>query len=63
MGRLAFELLKRCIDLLKFGDWVWRSELVVISDGVSLAPYPGHWGLPAQQRIHCRCTTISVLNI
>jgi hypothetical protein len=25
------------------------------------APYPGWWGLPAQQRIHCRCTTISVL--
>lgn len=25
------------------------------------APYPGWWGLPASQRIHCRCTTIGVL--
>ena len=33
------------------------------SVGGSLAPYPGHWGLPAGQRINCRCTTISVLSI
>jgi hypothetical protein len=26
------------------------------------APYPGYWGLPAEQRIHCRCTVLSVLN-
>ncbi len=32
------------------------------SVGSSLAPYPGHWGLPAGQRINCRCTTISVLS-
>ena len=31
------------------------------SVGGSPAPYPGHWGLPAGQRINCRCTTISVL--
>ena len=32
------------------------------SVGGSLAPYPGHWSLPAEQRINCRCTTISVLD-
>ena len=31
------------------------------SVGGSLAPYSGHWGLPAGQQINCRCTTISVL--
>ncbi|NOY41585.1 MAG: hypothetical protein GXP26_07110 [Planctomycetes bacterium] len=31
------------------------------SVGGSLAPYPGHWSLPAGQRIFCRCTTASVL--
>jgi hypothetical protein len=31
------------------------------SVGGSPAPYPGHWELPAGQRINCRCTTISVL--
>ncbi|WP_425397302.1 phage minor head protein [Aeoliella sp.] len=25
------------------------------------APWPGHWSLPAQERVHCRCTTIGVL--
>lgn len=24
-------------------------------------PYPGWWGLPAHQRVHCRCTTIGVV--
>ncbi len=28
------------------------------SVGGSPAPYPGHWGLPAWQRINCRCTRI-----
>lgn len=26
------------------------------------APYPGHWGLPAGQRINCRCVVLSVLS-
>jgi uncharacterized protein with gpF-like domain len=26
------------------------------------APYPGHWGLPAEQRINCRCTVLSVFD-
>ena len=26
------------------------------------APYPGHWSLPARERIHCRCTLLSVLD-
>jgi len=25
------------------------------------APYPRHWGLPAAQRVNCRCRTISVI--
>lgn len=25
------------------------------------APYPGHWSLPAEQRVNCRCTTIGLL--
>lgn len=25
------------------------------------APYPGHWSLPAKERVHCRCTILSVL--
>ncbi|WP_425398548.1 phage minor head protein [Aeoliella sp.] len=25
------------------------------------APWPGHWSLPAQERVHCRCTTIALL--
>jgi len=33
------------------------------SVGGSLPPYLGHWGLPAGQRINCRCTTISVLSV
>ncbi len=33
------------------------------SVGDSQAPYPGHWGLPAEQQIHCRCTTMSVLSV
>ena len=31
--------------------------------GAAEAMYPGHWGLPAGQRINCRCTTISILDI
>jgi hypothetical protein len=26
------------------------------------APYPGHWSLPAGERVNCRCTVLSVLN-
>lgn len=33
---------------------------VDFSVGGAMAPYPGHWGLPAGQRVNCRCTTISV---
>lgn len=33
----------------------------LFSVGGTDAPYPGWWGLPARQRIHCRCTTLSVL--
>jgi len=33
------------------------------SVGGSLAPYPGHWSLPAGQRVFCRCTTVSVLSL
>jgi hypothetical protein len=29
--------------------------------GGTQAPYPGWWGLPARQRIHCRCTKASVI--
>lgn len=25
------------------------------------APYPGHWSLPPEHRIHCRCTTVAAL--
>ncbi len=57
---------------LTIGDSDVRAEHAALSGNVvapradfsvggSLAPYPGHWGLPAGQRINCRCTTISVL--
>jgi hypothetical protein len=26
--------------------------------GNSSAPWPGHWSLPAQERLNCRCTQI-----
>lgn len=31
------------------------------SVGGTPAPYPGHWGLPAEERVNCRCTIISDL--
>jgi hypothetical protein len=34
----------------------------MFSVGGYSAPYPGYWGLPAAQRIHCRCTVLSVLD-
>jgi len=27
--------------------------------GGNPAPYPGHWGLPAEERVNCRCTTVA----
>ena len=30
--------------------------------GESYTPYPGHWSLPAKERVHCRCTTISAFS-
>jgi len=30
--------------------------------GGTKAPYPGHVGLPARERIHCRCTAVSVVD-
>lgn len=27
--------------------------------GGSPAPYPGHWSLPAEERVNCRCTTVA----
>jgi SPP1 gp7 family putative phage head morphogenesis protein len=30
--------------------------------GASSAPYPGHWSLPAGERVRCRCTFVSVVN-
>jgi hypothetical protein len=35
-----------------------RSNFIV---GSSPAPHPGHWSLPARERINCRCVVLSVL--
>lgn len=34
-----------------------RADFSVAS---AMAPYPGHWNPPPEQRINCRCTTISI---
>ncbi len=33
------------------------------SVGGSLAPHPGHWSLPARERINCRCVVTSVVQV
>lgn len=35
-----------------------RADFIV---GSSPAPHPGHWSLPAKERVNCRCTVLSVL--
>ena len=35
-----------------------RADFIV---GSSPAPFPGHWALPARERINCRCVVLSVL--
>ncbi len=57
---------------LTIGDEDVRSDHVLLhnvtagpredfSVGGTDAPYPGWWGLPARQRVFCRCTTAGVL--
>lgn len=39
------------------GQVVGAGELFNV--GGNLAPYPGHWSLPASERIGCRCLTVA----
>ena len=39
------------------GTSVANSEDFIV--GSTPAPYPGHWGLPAKDRIHCRCGVVT----
>lgn len=69
---LAADGLIESKQWLTIGDIAVRVEHEALSNaetpvgggfdvGGTQAPYPGWRGLPARQRIHCRCTTASVI--
>ena len=43
------------------GQKVAKSEPFIV--GGYEAPYPGHWSLPAQERVSCRCTFTAVIAV